>query len=370
MSSFNLSKQADPNKIFLTKFSELEGRFDPFYYKNDFIALNNKINNSPFELKKLCQISKKIVNGFDCRNYVDNGITYLKVSNIKMDNININNAVKIPYQEIHKDSTIKENDLLLTRKGTFGISAVVKAIHNNSIISSEIFKILLEDKKSSPYVSYWFNTKAGQAYFDRIKTGAIMGHITQEALRVFPIPIPPKNIQAEIVAKMDVAYQNKQNKEVKAKKLLNSIDTYLLGELEIELPKQTDNSLKARIFIKRLSDIARGRFDCEYYQSRYFNFEESLINTDKYVLLKDLLQMIESGSRPTGGVGQIKDGILSFGGTHVSKDGYIDTSKAKYIPTEYHQKNLTTATKINDLLFKPYSPMSDPIHPLKSHFAA
>jgi restriction endonuclease S subunit len=60
--------------------------------------------------------------------------------------------------------------------------------------------------------------------------------------------------------------------------------------------------------------------------------------------------MIESGSRPTGGVGQIKDGILSFGGTHVSKDGYIDTSKAKYIPTEYHQKNLTTATKINDLL--------------------
>jgi hypothetical protein len=70
-------------------------------------------------------------------------------------------------------------------------------------------------------------------------------------------------------------------------------------------------------------EIASGRFDCEYYQSRYFNFEESLINTDKYVLLKDLLQMIESGSRPTGGVGQIKDGILSFGGTHVSKDGYI-----------------------------------------------
>jgi hypothetical protein len=122
------------------------------------------------------------------------------------------------------------------------------------------------------------------------------------------------------VAKMDVAYQNKQNKEVQAKKLLSSIDTYLLAELGIDLPKQTDNSLKARIFTKRLSDIASGRFDCEYYQSKYFNFEESLINTGKYVLLKDLLQMIESGSRPTGGVGQIKNGILSFGGTlHIAK---------------------------------------------------
>jgi hypothetical protein len=96
--------------------------------------------------------------------------------------------------------------------------------------------------------------------------------------------------------------------------------------------------------------VSSGRFDCEYYQSKYFNFEESLINTGKYVLLKDLLQMIESGSRPTGGVGQIKNGILSFGGTHVSRDGYIDTSKAKYIPIEYHQKHLITATKINDLL--------------------
>jgi hypothetical protein len=57
------------------------------------------------------------------------------------------------------------------------------------------------------------------------------------------LPILPTFVKriSPIVAKMDVAYQNKQNKEVKARKLLNSIDTYLLGELEIELPKQTDN---------------------------------------------------------------------------------------------------------------------------------
>ena len=146
------------------------------------------------------------------------------------------------------------------------------------------------------------------------------------------------------------AYQVKQDKEQQAQDLLDSIDIYLLGELGIDLPEQIDNSLTARIFTKKLSEIAGGRFDAEYHQNKYTDFENSLINKNQYTILKNLLNLLESGSRPTGGVSNIGNGILSFGGTHISADGYIDTTKAKYIPVEYHQKHLTTATKINDLL--------------------
>jgi restriction endonuclease S subunit len=123
----------------------------------------------------------------------------------------------------------------------------------------------INDNATKDYLHTILGSNFIYKLFKKQTIGGVVENLNIDLVKDIKIPIPPKNIQDEIVAKMDVAYQNKQNKEVKAKKLLNSIDTYLLGELEIELPKQTDNSLKARIFIKRLSDIARGRFDPNFH---------------------------------------------------------------------------------------------------------
>jgi restriction endonuclease S subunit len=43
--------------------------------------------------------------------------------------------------------------------------------------------------------------------------GGVVENLNIDLVKDIKIPIPPKNIQDEIVAKMDVAYQNKQNKE-------------------------------------------------------------------------------------------------------------------------------------------------------------
>ena len=356
MSSFNLSEQADPNKIFLTKFSELEGRFDPYFYTIQFLKVKQLDSISHYPIIAISSLSFLVVDGIHkTPSYGMNGLPFIQVNNIIEGSINFNDNVKKVSKEWKNEVlsryTPKSGDVLVTKDGTIGVATVVP---NEFELFSIFVSVLAIRPKMNliipEYLRIVISSSVVQQQILRSTKGAVLSHLLLEEARKLKIPTPPKNIQAEIVEKMDVAYQNKQNKEVQAKKLLSSINTYLLAELGINLPKQTDNSLKARIFTKRLSDIASGRFDCEYYQSKYFNFEESLINTGKYVLLKDLLQMIESGSRPTGGVGQIKNGILSFGGTHVSRDGYIDTSKAKYIPIEYHQKHLITATKINDLL--------------------
>jgi hypothetical protein len=354
MSSFNLSEQADPNKIFLTKFSELEGRFDPHFHKLEFKNIENRINLSGFDTPKLKDLfeinrggSPRPINQYFTND--NNGINWIKIGDTKgIDKYICKTKQKIKPEGVKFSRMVFEGDFLLSNSMSFGKPFIMKTtgcIHDGWLLFRPI-----NDNATKDYLHTILGSNFIYKLFKKQTIGGVVENLNIDLVKDIKIPIPPKNIQDEIVAKMDVAYQNKQNKEVQAKKLLSSIDTYLLAELGIDLPKQTDNSLKARIFTKRLSDIASGRFDCEYYQSKYFNFEESLINTGKYVLLKDLLQMIESGSRPTGGVGQIKNGILSFGGTHVSRDGYIDTSKAKYIPIEYHQKHLITATKINDLL--------------------
>jgi restriction endonuclease S subunit len=164
-------------------------------------------------------------------------------------------------------------------------------------------------------------------------------NINFEQIKSLKIPIPPKNIQAEIVAKMDKAYQEKQTKETQAQKLLASIDTYLLGELGINLPKQTDNSLTARIFTKKFSDIEGGRFDCKYYQKKYIDFDHSLNNT-KYRTsnIGDIITSIVSGSTPKSGGNAYQDnGKYHFIRlTNFNNSMEVDLSKALFIKKNIH----------------------------------
>ena len=66
--------------------------------------------------------------------------------------------------------------------------------------------------------------------------------------------------------------------------------------------------------------------------------------------LAELLQLIDSGNRPKGGVANIQSGVLSFGGEHINNQCEIDTSTPRYISTEFHSLHKRTETQLNDLL--------------------
>ncbi len=355
MGNFQLSEQADPNELFLTKFSELEGRFDPNYYKPLYKDIENKIQSSnPTDF--LCNMADVLNGSTPAKTDYSNKETkypIIKVGSYKNDFIELSKVAYTNKIRPRLSNAIKDDIYILSSAhqasyvGRFMKYLNVKPKENTTFVGELLcVRGLMNNHK---YLFTLLNTNIYQTLINREKRGQT-SHIYPKDIRKIKIPIPPKNIQDEIVVKMDKAYQDKKDKETQAQNLLDSIDNYLLSELGIDLPKQTDNSLKARIFTKKFSDIAGSRFDAEYYQDKYIDFENSLIEKGGYIFLKELLQMLENGSRPTGGVGNIASGILSFGGTHVSRDGYIDTSKAKYIPIEYHQKNLATATRINDLL--------------------
>ena len=66
--------------------------------------------------------------------------------------------------------------------------------------------------------------------------------------------------------------------------------------------------------------------------------------------LAELLQLIDSGKRPEGGVANIQSGVLSFGGEHINDQCEIEVSKPRYISWEFHNLHNKTETRINDLL--------------------
>ena len=351
---FKLSENIDPNKIFIVNHSELEGRIDPFFYKSEYSELEKKIEKSKYKKKLLKELIYKVINGLDFRDYdIKGGIPYIKVANIKKGFFDFSNLQYITPDIIKssKDIQLEKGNLLLTRKGTFG-NALCLEDDYNYIISSEVF--YLKVKQSivlSKYLEIYFNSNIGQKFFKKISIGAIMGSLSQDAIKSIKIPLPPLEIQQQIVDLYKKAYTEKQQKEAEAQRLLDSIDDYLLEELGITLPKEeehlpqntnknssynldNDNPLvkKGRLFLTNLSEVTGKRIDPDYNKIYYIN----LLNAIKFVNnkpLKDLTSLIDYGLMPTQDyANSMEEGIPFIRVTNILNTGYIDMSDIKYIP--------------------------------------
>lgn len=71
-----------------------------------------------------------------------------------------------------------------------------------------------------------------------------------------------------------------------------------------------------------------------------------LPNTWQQVKLANVLQTLEVGLRPKGGVGGILEGIPSLGGEHIASDGGFNFKNIKYIPVDF--ADVLTRGKISD----------------------
>ena len=66
--------------------------------------------------------------------------------------------------------------------------------------------------------------------------------------------------------------------------------------------------------------------------------------------LSELLEAIESGSRPKGGVGEIADGIPSLGGEHVNRKGGFSWGSPKHITREFFNSMKRGRVRPGDVL--------------------
>ncbi|PIP69387.1 MAG: hypothetical protein COW90_10920, partial [Nitrospirae bacterium CG22_combo_CG10-13_8_21_14_all_44_11] len=264
MSSFTISPTLNKNKVFLLQKSEVEKRLDPIYYAHEFNEYDKKLSKKSF--KKFHELLKSVNNGYDFRDYKESGTPYLKVANVKQGEFDFRKLQYIGFNssEISKNIQLKKGNILLTRKGTFG-NAIALDKDYDYVISSEVFYIELKDQSINPkFLEIFFNSKIGQAQFDKNKIGAIMGSLSQEAIRDLKIPFPKIEIQNEVVNIYSKYLQQKEKNEATAEKLLASIDDYLLNELGITLPAPPENILKNRIFTTTIKTISGDRFDPLY----------------------------------------------------------------------------------------------------------
>ena len=109
---------------------------------------------------------------------------------------------------------VKVGDILFTRAGPFnrvGICCLVENTRDKLMISDKIIRFHLYEKHiSSKHITLCLNTGASKAYLESKKSGMALSqvNISQDNLKLTPIPLPPNAEQHRIVAKVQQLQQH------------------------------------------------------------------------------------------------------------------------------------------------------------------
>ncbi|MFH1713519.1 MAG: restriction endonuclease subunit S, partial [Candidatus Jacksonbacteria bacterium] len=178
----------------------------------------------------------------------------------------------------------------------------------------------------------------------RLSLGGSQPNISPKSIEEIKIPLPPLQTQAKIVAIMQKAYQEKKEKEQKAKKMLDSIDDYVLSELGIKMPV-----IKKEMVFEVMSDkVGNNRIDAQYWQP-YLEKIEQIIKQSKYKTqkLKNFITKIHYGASTSNAY---TDGGIPFLRILNLKPNHLDLSEVVYLPENFRKKLGNAFVKAGDLL--------------------
>ena len=270
---YNVPQNIDPDKIFLVNFSELEGRWDPTIFQNQFRFVSKQYTNR--KLSSVALIDPKV--SFS-KLKDDDDISFIPMNTVNEDDGTIKESLYKKVLETKGFTRFQNGDLIwakITPCMQNGKSAVVRNLRNGyGCGSTEFFVIrpksddllidyiyiILRDNRFLQTATKYFGGSAGQQ------------RVPKNFLENLIIPILPLHIQQQIVDVYNAALSLRKKKLSVSKAKLASIDQYLLDELGITLP-QKDNSLEKRIFTVNFSKVSGRRLDPKCYST-----ESQLIN--------------------------------------------------------------------------------------------
>ncbi|MCW9732892.1 restriction endonuclease subunit S [Avibacterium sp. 20-15] len=274
MANFNFQTALTHGQMFLVQSGELDGRLDPLYYQTleNFIFAKQK--HYPVSKMSDCIDMQRGRFGHRPRNdpaLYGGKYPFIQTGDIVKASMNAGN---IPYSQTLNELGLKTSKLqtkkavIVTIAANIGDTAILDypACYPDSLIALTP----KSDNLRLEYINIYF--KYIKSYLENLAPQAAQKNINYQQLAPTPIVIPPLMIQDKIIAKYQQTIKEKQKKEKQAQTLLNSINAYLLNELQITLP-ETDNRLENRIFTVQMSEISGRAFDAESQFNKHYRIQ-------------------------------------------------------------------------------------------------
>ncbi len=201
----------------------------------------------------------------------------------------------LPSDEKFKKYSLEVDDILITRMGSIGTSAIVKEVPRPSVFASYLIRFKVDKTKANPlYISYVLKSSLFTDYVNGANSSGVQPNINAKTLSAFEFPLPDRPTQDRVA------------------ELLNDFESAAFNNRKIgKLLSKTMDALFSKM--------------CTNVPSTNVELRETGIT-------------IESGSRPKGGVAGISEGIPSIGAESIAGIGVYDYSKTKYVPEEFFNK--------------------------------
>lgn len=267
--SYQVPQHIDSNKIFIVNRSEIEGRLEPEFYRPSIASLEKRIrSHASHKMRdyalsiaggatpKKAEADKYYSNG-------ENGIPFLRVQNLQTNGeLSLEDCVYIN-EETHngllKRSQVSEGDLLVKITGV-GRMAIASVAPPDFVGNTNQHMVVIKtgDASLSKYLARYLNLDIIEKIASRHSTGGTRPALDYPSLKSIPI------IEGIDFTSIDNAIEEKKEKEAEAKKILDSIDSYVLNELGIILP-ESKTDLIDRVFYISYNNLTGMRLDPKKY---------------------------------------------------------------------------------------------------------
>lgn len=335
------------------KFSELENeiRLDAELYDKNYVLFKSAVKRIPYTtFADECSVIKKGIFDINSSCYCDEGIPFVRISNLKEMKIDTTDIVHIPIFEHRRNykTELKRDDIVLS-KTAIPAASIVNLDCCNVSQDTVAIKLKSDSKLLSHYVVVFLNTKYGLEQMKRRFTGNIQMHLNLEECKnevlipVFDRPFQEK-IKTYFLRSIDLSE--------KSKSLYAEAEDILLSELCLKDWQPKNEAVS----IKTFSDFASsGRLDAEFYQSKYDELFEKLSKFPQ-IKIKDIINYpVSSGSTPKAGDSEYysdeKTGIPFLRAVDIIQSR-IDLNDLMYIKSRVHN-GLLKRTQLHkgDVLF-------------------
>lgn len=288
--------------------------------------MKTKINNSTirnpqpelptgWKWVRLGEVCEKPQYGYTASaDYNVKGPKFLRITDIQKGNVNWNN---VPYcrceNEIYR-YLLKSGDILFARTGgTTGKSYLIEELLENTIFASYLIRVRTSKDIGSEYLYLYLQSSMYWNQVEINKRGGAQPNMNATLLSNVILPLPQLSEQKRIVTKIQELLQEIDKARTTCEKQLEAVNAlpsaYLREVFESEESKKWER--------KRLGEV---------------------------------LEVIESGSRPKGGVLKITEGIPSIGAEHLNSFGGFNFSNIRFIPEDFYQEMKRGKIKKNDVL--------------------
>jgi len=310
-----------------------------------FSYIYKKLENSPNAIELENFIDYGPINGIDLRNFGEKGKNYIRISDMRRFFISYSDIKQVSIDKIPQKIKLQENDILISRKGTPGITVITTTQDLDNVIGTEAILLRVKNNYDPYYLTAFFNSKV---FFEQVinnLSGAVASGINHPSLKKLKV-LYDKKLVVNISQKVKKTIQL----QVKSAKILQKAKKLFYKELNIDFPKIK----KEKHYSVKLSDFAKDNlWTPAFSYPLYINTLKAIKKKWKTIPLGEIATVKkgdEVGSINYNKYLDKKDTDVPFIRTSDLVNYEVDQFPDFYIPEEIYQE-LKQDIKAGDVLY-------------------